>query len=323
MGTHLVRNVTSRARRPSAMNRHAHAQTPALRAVQDHGDRLELYAEWATCMRNDGLAETTVRCWPAIVDRVARDTAADPAAFTYEQIAEWLAGYRVPNTKATYFRALAGWHRWLIRTGRREGSPMYLMRPPKVPRGMPRPVSTIGLHRLLGADLSRRTRAMVLLAAYQGLRVHEIAKLRGADVDREEGTLHVVGKGGVSAELPLHPAVAELAGAMPSRDPWFPGRDHATVSGQTVTLAIGRAMRAAGVRGSAHSLRHWYGTHLVREGADLRAVQSLMRHASLSTTQIYVEVADDTRRAAVLRLPPPPSGQEPSGGEPGPTNTKQ
>jgi site-specific recombinase XerD len=70
-----------------------------------------------------------------------------------------------------------------------------------------------------------------------------------------------------------------------------------------VSCAISIAMRRVGVPSTAHGLRHWFGTWLVRSGTDLRTAQTLLRHASLATTAIYVEVADDARRAAVLRLP--------------------
>jgi site-specific recombinase XerD len=146
---------------------------------------------------------------------------------------------------------------------------------------------------------------MCLLAAYQGLRVHEIAKMHGRDVDLGGALLRVSGKGGVVAELPLHSEVERAALTMPRSSWWFsstfaPDRP---IQGRTVTTHISTAMRRAGVAGVPHSLRHWHATALLRGGTDIRTVQTLMRHASLATTQVYLEVTDEDRRAAVLRLP--------------------
>ena len=71
-----------------------------------------------------------------------------------------------------------------------------------------------------------------------------------------------------------------------------------------VSTVIGKAMRRAGVPGTAHALRHWYATALVESGADLRTVQTLMRHASLATTERYVRVDEQRRVDAVERLDP-------------------
>lgn len=146
---------------------------------------------------------------------------------------------------------------------------------------------------------------MILLAAYQGLRVHEIAKLRGEDVDLESMALYVVGKGNKPAVLPLHPEVAGFAaeGRFPAVGWWFPayGRP-GPIQSAAVSKAIHDTMRRAGFEAKPHQLRHWYGTTLVRNGADLRTVQELMRHASLATTQIYTESSDQQKRRAIDSL---------------------
>lgn len=67
---------------------------------------------------------------------------------------------------------------------------------------------------------------------------------------------------------------------------------------------IGQAMRRADIPGTPHSLRHWYGTNLVATGADLRTAQTLLRHANLQTTAIYVQVSDPKRAEAIDRLDP-------------------
>lgn len=147
---------------------------------------------------------------------------------------------------------------------------------------------------------------MVLLAALAGLRVHEIAKVRGDDFDLERGTLTVVGKGNKRATIPLHPILLDLVPTMPAGY-WFTHWEtpDEPISGKSCGQAISRAMQRAGVEATAHQLRHWYGTSLLESGADLRTVQELMRHESLATTQVYTRVTSERRRAAIhaLNLP--------------------
>jgi integrase/recombinase XerD len=81
-----------------------------------------------------------------------------------------------------------------------------------------------------------------------------------------------------------------------------PGRP---VRRESLSATISRAMHRAGVPASAHSLRHWYATELLEAGADVRTVQTLLRHASLNTTAIYLKVNADKQRAAGLALPKP------------------
>ena len=141
----------------------------------------------------------------------------------------------------------------------------------------------------------RRTRAMILLAAFAGLRVHEIAKIRGEDFDPAAGSLIVTGKGGKTARLALEDAlVEELVATMPRTGWWFPGYgEHADrpITSRAVSHAISGVMKRAGMyNGKPHQLRHFYGTTLVEEGVNLRIVQKLMRHSSVASTQIYTGV---------------------------------
>lgn len=274
-------------------------------AIFDTGDSEKLLDDWQVEMRAANFSERTVHAWRAIVVRAARAAETDPVALSTTDLAYHLAGFSNGNTRQTYYSGLMAWHRWLVARGHREDNPAAALRRPKAPRGVPHPVSTPSLQKLLASPMPARTRVMVLLAAYQGLRVHEVAKVRGEDFDLDAGFLRVTGKGGVTADLPLHPEVVAAAEVMPARGWWFesamaPGRP---IASRTVTTHITQAMRRAEVAGVPHSLRHWYATALLRSGTDVRTVQTLMRHASLTTTQVYLAVEDDQRRAAVLRLP--------------------
>lgn len=207
-------------------------------------------------------------------------------------------------TRCAYFNHIRGFFQWRAVEGYTDIT-SRLPRP-RTPRREPRPVSGAGLRALLDSRMHERTRVMVLLAALAGLRVHEIAKIRGEDVDLDAGTLRVTGKGGRTDTVPLHPLIAvEAAHSMPRRGWWFPSnakRPGQHVHAKGVSDIIGNAMRRAGVSGTPHSLRHWYGTNLVATGADLRTAQTLLRHANLQTTAVYVAVADTQRAEAINRL---------------------
>lgn len=177
----------------------------------------------------------------------------------------------------------------------------------KVPPHRPRPYTQEQIDRLLSSGAYTRTRAMILLAAYQGLRASEIAAVHSDDVDLASGTIKVLGKGGRTDYLPLHPVIRELAPTMLSGW-WFPARKgrEGHIKGQSVSDLLTDARNRAGITDrnlTGHSLRHSFGTELVRRGANLRAVQELMRHSSLQTTQRYTQVDDEDRRRALKILP--------------------
>lgn len=259
-------------------------------------------------MAGAGRADRTIRDTLLTVGQFHRQTGVPPHLASHRQISAWFALNRAwaANSKLTRWVQLNSFFVFLAREDHRPDNPMLKVPRPRAPRGEPRPLSDPQVARLLAAPMRAKTRAMILLCLLAGLRVHEVAKLRGQDVDLDSGTLAVVGKGGRRAVLPLHPALADLAEAMPRRGPWFPANSRLPpgepVRSRSVSEVIRRAMRRAEVPGTPHALRHWYATALVRGGADLRTVQTLMRHANLSTTAVYTAVADTTRAAAVGRL---------------------
>ncbi len=271
-----------------------------------------LLRRWATYQRSTAGAESTISNRAAHVRRLSEHAGRPAAECGEDEVREWLAALPVrASTKATYWAGLRAWFRWLHAVGVREDNPLLGAPAPRSPRRMPHPVEDEHLDQLLtNHRFYRRTEAMILLAALAGLRVHEIAQLRGEDVDPVGRTIRVEGKGGVDAVLPLHPRLLEVAERMPQRGWWFPARARGNRSGtghllpRSVTDVVRLAMRRAGVPGSAHWLRHWFGTTLVDSGANLRATQTMLRHASLATTQIYTAVSSRQLRAAVDGLDP-------------------
>lgn len=262
-------------------------------------------ALWAASLRAANCTPATISGWTSIVRHALRDTAAPPDALTHTDLTLWLAEYEQPKTRASYHAALTSYHRFLARTGLRDDDPTLQLDRPRLPRAVPRPSSTDALTILLASRMTWRARSMVLVAAYQAMRCMEVAQIHGEDIDRDAGLIRVTGKGGHIRVLPLHPIVADLAAVMPARGWWFPSpvKRGRPVAARAVSTTVGRAMRRAGVRGTAHSLRHWSATTMLEEGADIRQVQELLGHASLSTTAGYTFVSPERLRCAVLLLP--------------------
>lgn len=267
-----------------------------------------LVSSWMTWQYAQSLSARTVEERISTVSRMARWCGIAPEHATTAQIVTWLAegGEWTASSRHTYHTHLRAWFTWLQKMGHRGDDPMVNVPTPRRPRGKPHPVAHKHMPRLLAQRMRKRTRVMILLAALQGLRVHEIAKFRGEHVDIVGRTITVIGKGGHREVLPIHPLVLDAAFTMPRKGWWFPTNStrEGHVLPRSVSGTIRQVMVRAGVPGSAHSLRHWFGTRLVATGADLRTSQKLLRHASLATTEIYTDIADHRKSEAVERLDP-------------------
>lgn len=204
------------------------------------------------------------------------------------------------HSRRTYYDHFVALFRWLTATGRVPVSPMPDIERPRKPRPRPRPLSAEDAAHSLAAA-SGDLRAWLLLGRYAGLRAHEIAKFSGQDIDST--SLYVLGKGGQAAVLPTHPVLWDLAQRYPRRGFWFPSqRAEGHQTGHNVTMRISRHFARLGIEGSSHRNRHLYGTNLLRQGANLRVVQELMRHADLTTTLLYLGVDELEKIAAINRL---------------------
>lgn len=144
------------------------------------------------------------------------------------------------------------------------------------------------------------------------MRVHEIAKIRGEDISPVAGTITITGKGGRTDTLPAHQLILQQASLYPRHGLWFPSpKDPAVpVRAKTVSRVISDAFDRADAPATAHQLRHYFATSLLRAGTDSRVVQSLMRHESLATTGRYLAVDVDQQRAALSGLAPIPNATQ-------------
>lgn len=268
-----------------------------------------LVGEWAVWQAAGRRALRTVQERTRVISLFLIESGRGPLDSSPMDLARWMASHPEwgQSTAATYFSYLMSFFKWLQRMDHRADNPMHKLQTPRRPERTPRPVSDTDLQALLNLPMHRRTRVMILLAALAGLRVSEIARVRGEDIDTVAARIQVTGKGNKTAWVPLHPKLIEVAATMPASGYWFPGNSRRAgqpIRGKSVSDIIKAAMVRAGVPGTPHSLRHWYATTLLATGADLRTVQELMRHSSVQTTQVYTQVPDSRRQAAVGRLDP-------------------
>ncbi len=262
--------------------------------------------EWRLWMVAGAMSQRTIVARLQLVRLVEERIGASAVSCTWQHLAAFFADQidvYSAGTRSTYFAHLRQWFRWLVIMDHRLDDPTAKLHPPRTPRRQPRPISVDQLRQILDSGrFYGRTRTMILLAAYQGLRVHEIAKFRGEDIRGDE--LHVLGKGQVASVLPLHELVAAEAERYP-RGWWFPSDRTACghVLANSVSTVIGQALERAGVHATPHQLRHYFGTEVFRSsGGNLRVAQELLRHASPATTALYTKVDDAQRRAAVNGL---------------------
>lgn len=217
---------------------------------------------------------------------------------------------RAPATLARHVAAIRTFYRWLLREGVVESSVAEDLQRPKVGQHLPRVLSVPQAQELVEApELSPRDRAVVELLYGAGLRVGELEALDRDDCDLAEGLVRVRrGKGGKERRVPMGPHAVEAVRA------WLATRTDDGVAlflnargGRLTQRSIRRILDEAGRRVGLtgvhpHALRHSYATHLLDAGADLRGIQELLGHASLSTTQRYTHVSvesllDTWRRA--------------------------
>lgn len=259
---------------------------------------------WTLTMQAQGLSQNTITERTRLIRQLARTTGTDPAALTPHTLTVFLASVEAPVTADAYYSIARAWCSWLVRVGHRDDDPTMRVPRPRVPPARPRPITRDQLDAVLATPLRPATRMKILLAAFAGLRIHEIARVRGQDVDPAGGTLTVTGKGGRTDFLPAHPVILDQAGDYPRKGYWFPSssRPGQHVAARTVGTVIARALRRAGIDATAHQLRHYFATSLLEAGVDSRIVQTLMRHASLATTGRYLGVTLTQQRRALDSL---------------------
>jgi len=219
--------------------------------------------------------------------------------------------------------AVRSFFRWLAREGILENAAPRAIRTPRIPRTLPRPLSETDAARTLeeaGENavewLGARDVALLTLLYGAGLRISEGLSLKRGDVPLGS-SLSVLGKGRKERSVPILPVVREAAERYAALIPFSGGRDTPLflsrrgkpMSPREAQALMQRLRGRLGLseRATPHALRHSFATHLLAGGGDLRAVQELLGHASLSTTQTYTEI--DTKKMMEVYAGAHPRGE--------------
>jgi len=228
--------------------------------------------------------------------------------------ARFSAGYR-PRSAARWVSCVRGFYRHQVHKGRLVVDPSLELALPKLGRQLPGSLSETEVEALLAAPalgdpIGIRDRAMLELLYASGLRISELVTLTAGALNVRQGVLRVIGKGGKERLVPVGQEaltwidryLAEARPALVAGRPTgalFPSRLGRPMTRQTFWHAVKRYAMKAGIHRSIspHTLRHAFATHLLNHGADLRAVQMMLGHADLSTTQIYTHVAQARLKA--------------------------
>jgi integrase/recombinase XerC len=256
----------------------------------------------------------------------ARVTLARFAALEASAVRAFMAMRRADEIGGrSLMRTLAGlrsFGRFLEREGKGKVGALSAIRAPKVGKSLPKPVSVIAAKRFTDADerageardpwIWARDAAVMALLYGSGLRISEALGLRRRDVPLPGAgdVLIVNGKGNKTRMVPvlqnvlslIQDYVAVCPHPLPAEGPIFVGARGGPLSPRIIQLTMARLRGALGLPDSAtpHALRHSFATHLLGRGGDLRAIQELLGHASLSTTQIYTGI-DSERLLEVYR----------------------
>ena len=237
--------------------------------------------------------------------QLAKLTPADVRAFMAARRGEGLSS-------RSLMRVLAGtrsFARFLERNGKGKVGALAAVRAPKVGKTLPKPLAITAAKRISDTDLREgetrapwiiaRDAAVLALLYGSGLRISEALSLKRKDFTASDA-ITVTGKGNKTRMVPVLPQVIKSIDGyielcpfdLPPDGPLFVGARGGRLSPRVVQLAMARLRGALGLPDTAtpHALRHSFATHLLARGGDLRAIQELLGHASLSTTQIYTAV---------------------------------
>jgi len=296
------------------------AAGPVARAIRGYLDHLAvergLAANTLVSYRRD------LRRYARVLDSMGIGTLGDVTA---AHVAEYLARLRTgdddhaplsASSSARAVIAVRGLHRFALREGITTDDPARVVRPPTPPRRLPKAIPLDDIEALLDAasapagPLAIRDRALLELLYGTGARISEAVGLAVDDLDREGHTVTLHGKGSKTRIVPIgsyalraiddylvraRPALA--AGGRGSTALLLNARG-ATLSRQGAWTVLRTVAERAGLAGklSPHTLRHSFATHLLDGGADVRVVQELLGHASVTTTQVYTLVTVDRLR---------------------------
>ena len=289
---------------------------------------------WINHLRGErGCSPHTVRAYQTNLSNLSEFLSEKKSSLqsaTLMQLRAWLSHERLggatrrkkplaPATMARKVAAVRSFYRWMLREKRINSSPASRLQSPKVPRKTPRfldvPDAALVVEKpAQDGWFLTRNRCMLELIYASGLRVSEAMGLDVRDLDLRSRLVRVTGKGGKERIVPFGPPAADVLREwlklIPQHGPLFLNRNGTRLSTRSAWKIVRDAGAINGITGlHPHALRHTCATHLLGSGADLRAIQEQLGHASLSTTQRYTHV-DAAHLMAVYRSAHPRSGKQ-------------
>jgi site-specific recombinase XerD len=240
--------------------------------------------------RSKGLSPRTIKRRSWSLGELAASVDPSPiVAASSADIEDLLLRWASPQTRKSVLSDVRVFFTWAVRRGLVESNPASMLEVPKVPKRAPTPIRPQDVLRAVRAS-EGDVRLMVLLGAYAGLRVSEIAALAGRDVHQYRGVLVVrAGKGGKDREVPLSSELATALAGCTS------GRLFGQMTGRAVSHRIKRLFLALGIDARPHDLRASFATQLARRArGDVVAVARLMGHESVQTTERYMGYTPET-----------------------------
>ncbi len=289
-------------------------------AGSDSGLLVEALAAYRTEQRARGVSRHTARAYEGDLGKLL-EHALRSGWDTWAVSPRTLRGFALelgergldPASQSRTLSTVRGFFRWLWETKRIAANPASGLRNPKQPRRLPAFLtegesnSLLDLPPMVDFPSARLTCLLELLYA-SGLRVSELVGLDLQDLLTDERTLRVMGKGRKERLVPYHPRAAEVLEtylgfrtqflamkSLPLSPALFLNQRGGRLTPTSVRTLLRRALEGAAIRTriSPHALRHSFATHLLNHGMDLRAIQELLGHASLSTTQRYTHLGLD------------------------------
>ena len=250
-----------------------------------------------------------------------------PITISYEHLQEFL--YQVSKinyserTQARWISSIKGFFSFLLEDELREDNPSALLETPKLGLYLPDTLSLEEIEKLISAtdentDLAKRNRCMIEVLYGCGLRVSELTELQISNINFKENYLKIQGKGDKVRFVPLADYTADFIKNYINNirskqkinpkhsDILFLNSRGAQISRQMVFLIIKEIVRKADIQKniSPHTFRHSFATHLLQNGADLRFIQEMLGHSSITTTEIYTHLNTEELHETILKYHP-------------------
>lgn len=293
-------------------------------------DAIARFCDYLARVRN--LSPHTVRAYRTDLASLlawSRREGVAPLHVTHRELRRYLAeltraGY-APKTLGRHLSSVRGLFRWMVREGICESEVASALASPKLPGSLPHTLSDAEVRTLLATCDAQvpeglRDRAFLELLYATGARISEVAGLAVGDVDLAEGQVRLFGKGSKERMVPVYEAaISWVRRYLEEGRPQLTSRAKGEPPRTLFVSVRGNAMSAAALRArferhvaeagldralTPHAMRHTFATELLSGGADLRSVQELLGHESLSTTQIYTHLTAERLKAAALQAHP-------------------